>query len=321
MNQFQRETITELVHTISKKANITNQEKIHKTIDQLCSMSVNDSIDYILVSLNDLLERKMITREDFFSNVGYILQLDPKKYKSSKDLIDRFHWIKGMNLEHPSMSLTENHQLVIETFDQFNQLLQGRFDCYYTGGFIGYLAVNRELERFHGDLDLYINEQQLISLKELVDANPDFQFVSNMSQKKLKGHEYKIVYKKTPMNIGLFLFERTMDHRIITKEYYYEQQNGKKQLFVNERHYSKKYTEMAFSDSIRFYHGNPYKMVSLEQLYNSKKGSRFKDEYDAKIIKENINMRIANQLEMEMNHNCDVIHRPISNSIVNQVEQ
>ena len=34
------------------------------------------------------------------------------------------------------------------------------------------------------------------------------------------------LYKKTPMNIGLFLFERTMDHRIITKKYY-EQQNGK----------------------------------------------------------------------------------------------
>ena len=26
------------------------------------------------------------------------------------------------------------------------------------------------------------------------------------------------LYKKTPMNIGLFLFERTMDHRIITKK-------------------------------------------------------------------------------------------------------
>ena len=39
------------------------------------------------------------------------------------------------------------------------------------------------------------------------------------------------LYKKTPMNIGLFLFERTMDHRIITKKYY-EQQNGKRIIIM-----------------------------------------------------------------------------------------
>jgi len=56
------------------------------------------------------------------------------------------------------------------------------------------------------------------------------------------------LYKKTPMNIGLFLFERTMDHRIITK-------------------------------------------------------------------------KLLQTTEWKKNYNYDVIHRPVSNSIVNQVEQ
>lgn len=43
----------------------------------------------------------------------------------------------------------------------------------------GYLATVHELERYHGDLDLFINEKNLITLKELVDNSEDFKFVEN----------------------------------------------------------------------------------------------------------------------------------------------
>lgn len=39
-----------------------------------------------------------------------------------------------MNIIHPEISLAENHQLIIEVFDKYNELIQGQFDCYYTGG-------------------------------------------------------------------------------------------------------------------------------------------------------------------------------------------
>ena len=221
MNELQKQTITKLVYTFAQKAKITNQNEITNTINRLCSMNINDSIDAILVSLNDLLNKKLITKDDIFSNVASIIMLNNEKYKSASDLIERLNWIKNMNMEHPSMSLSENHQLVIETFDKFNELLNGNLDCYYTGGLMGYLATNHRLERYHGDLDLFINEQQLIALKELVDSSQDFDFVSNMDHKEVNGHEYKIVYKGTPMSIGLLLFERQPDHSITTKEYYF----------------------------------------------------------------------------------------------------
>ena len=41
-------------------------------------------------------------------------------------------------------------------FDKFNEWIQGKFDCYYTGELMGYLATVHELERYHGDLDLFI---------------------------------------------------------------------------------------------------------------------------------------------------------------------
>ena len=319
MSENQKLTIIQLVHTFAQKANLTNENEIIGTINHLCSMDINDAIDTILVSLNDLLNRGLITQRDIFSNVGSIISLNPEKYTSVSDLIERLNWIKGMNMEHPSMPLTENHQLVVESFDRFNELLGGSFDCYYTGGLMGYLATHHELERYHGDLDLFINEQQLITLKKLVDSCHDFEFVSNINHKEVNGHEYKIVYKGTPMSIGLFLFERQFDNSITTKEYYFETQNGP--LFVDEHHFSKEYTAMSFSNQIREHNGIPYKMMSLESIYNSKKNSRPKDRYDAQIIKSYVDMMIDYRIDVEKKNNFDIHHKCVPQSIIQTVEQ
>lgn len=320
MNELQKETITRLVYTYAKKANITNENEINDTINTLCSMNINDCIDAILISLNDLLNRKAITLEDIYEDVEYIIKLNPEKYKSANDLIDRLNWIKEMNLEHSVMSLEENHRLVIEVFDEFNNLVQGKFDCYYTGGLMAYLATNHELERYHEDLDLFIYEKQLIDLKELVDSNPNFKFVSDVDSKGVTGHEYKIIYKDTPMSIGLFLFERHLDNRITTKSYYFDSQNSDRKLFVEEHHYSKGYTDMSFSNLIRYHNGIPYRMMSLESIYNSKKHFRPKDRYDAEIIKNDVDMMGDYKLDVESKNNFDVTHEVLQKCIIHEVE-
>lgn len=317
MNDSQKKIIAQLVYIFAQKANINNQDEIINTINRLYSMNIDDSIDAILVSLNELLNRKLITQDDIFSNIDFILKLNPKKYTSTNDLIERLNVIKGMNMEHLSMSLTENHRLVIEAFDSFNKLIRGNFDCYYTGGLMSYLATDHKLERYHNDLDLFINEQQLIALKELVDSNSNFEFVSNMNHKEVNGHEYKIVYKGTLMSIGLFLFERQLDNSITTKEYYFDNE----QLLVDEHHYSKEYTEMAFSNQVREHNGIPYRMMSLESIYNSKKNSRPKDKYDAQIIKDNVDMMIDYRLDVERKNNFDINRKTATQSIIQTVEQ
>lgn len=113
---------------------------------------------------------------------------------------------------------------------------------------MGYLATGHKLERYHGDLDLFINEEQLMALKELVDSSDDFEFVSNMDHKEINGHEYKIKYCDTPMSIGLFLFERKKDMSITTKEYYFENQNINGELLVDEHHFTPEYTRLCFSN-------------------------------------------------------------------------
>ena len=167
MNKLQIETIKKIVYTFENKANVTDLDALNELINELLSM---DSIDRILVSLNDLVNSKMITVQDVFDNAGMLVKLNPEKYQSLEDLIQRLNWIKGMNLEHPQMPLRQNHELVIKVFDKFNEFIQGKFDCYYTGGLMGYLATGHELERYHGDLDLFINEKNSRS-KDRYDAS------------------------------------------------------------------------------------------------------------------------------------------------------
>lgn len=319
MNDKQKEIVRKIVYTFAHRMSFDiNEEMIENTINNLNSMQVDDAIDTILISLDDKLRQGMLSKDVIFLYSHLLLSLNPEKYKSNDDLIQRLNWLKEMNLEHPAISLSQNHQLVVEVFDKFNELLRNRFDCYYTGGLMGYFATNHCLERYHGDLDLFINEQQLMQLKQLIDLSSVFKFESNMDHKEVNGHEYKITYKDTPMSIGLFLFERKLDGSITTKEYYYE--NEDKKLYVDEHHHSKRFTDLTFSDEVKFHNEIPYKMMSLESIYNSKKNGRPKDKYDASIIKSSIDELVDYKIDIEKRNNYDIKHKPCMHSIVQVIE-
>lgn len=321
MDKVKKELLKNIVYKYAELSKITDTKMCDNLIEKLSTLNTDDSIDAILVSLNSLLNRKILSVDDILSNVNLILLLNPDKYHSADDLIARLNWIKGMNLEYPKMPLTENHRLVIETFDRFNELIKTNFDCYYTGGLMGYLATGHSLERYHGDLDLFINEEQLFTLYELVQSSDDFEFVSNMDHKEVNGHEYKITYKGTPMSIGLFLFSRLPNQEMVLKEYYYLNQDTNQDLYVDEHHLSGRYASMMFSNELREHNGSFYKMQTLESIYNSKKNSRPKDRYDANIIRGFIDEQIDYRLDTEKQDNYDINHRIAINSVVQRMEE
>lgn len=321
MDKVKKELLKNIVYKYAELSKITDTKMCDNLIEKLSTLNTDDSIDAILVSLNSLLNRKILSVDDILSNVNLILLLNPDKYHSADDLIARLNWIKGMNLEYPKMPLTENHRLVIETFDRFNELIKKNFDCYYTGGLMGYLATGHSLERYHGDLDLFINEEQLFTLYELVQSSDDFEFVSNMDHKEVNGHEYKITYKGTPMSIGLFLFSRLSNQEMVLKEYYYLNQDPNQNLYVDEHHLSGRYASMMFSNELREHNGSFYKMQTLESIYNSKKNSRPKDRYDANIIRGFIDEQIDYRLDTEKQDNYDINHRIAINSVVQRMEE
>jgi hypothetical protein len=321
VNELQKEQIKKVVYTFASLSNINDKQLCDNLINHLININIDDAMDYIIVSLNDLVSRGNLKQEDVFSNVSLLTSINSETYSSTEDLLKRLHWLKSMNMEHPQMPLTENHKLVLDTFDKFNEIIGTNFDCYYTGGLMGYLATNHQLERYHGDLDLFINEEQLLELYNLIQQSTDFEFISNMDHKEENGHEFKIQCKGKPMSIGLFLFEKKQDGEIIIKEYYHSNNNPNEDLLVNEQHLTPEYAQMIFSEQLREHNGIPYKMQSLESIYNAKKNSRPKDRYDAGIIKNNIDMIIDYNLDTQKQDNYDIRRKNANDSIVAEMER
>lgn len=316
MSETQLEQIKKIVYTFSSLSKINDKQLCDNLIEQLSKMNIDDVMDYLIVSLNDLVSRGALKPEDVFSNVNLLIDLKYEKYSTTEDLMSRLSWLKSMNMEHPQMPLSENHQLVLEAFDRFNEVIGTNFDAYYTGGLMGYLSTEHPLERYHGDLDLFINEEQLENLFELINQSQDFEFISNMDHKEQNGHEFKVQYKGTPMSIGLFLFERKPDDEIVIKEYYHFNNNPNEELLVNEKHLAPEYAKMIYSKQVRQHNGIPYRMQSLESIYNAKKNSRQKDRYDASVIKDSVDMMIDYKLDTQLQNNYDIKGKNADDSIV-----
>ena len=205
MNDNQKEIFKKIVYTLSSLAGLNDKEQIENFINKSLSYSEESAIDLLIVTINNFINSKAITLNQVYANADLLTSLSDK-YKTIDSLIERLNYLRSMNLTNKETSLEENHKLVIEAFDKFNSLIGTNLDTYYVGGLMVYLATNRPLERYHGDIDMFINEKQLENLMNALSDNEDFEFISNMDHKEEHGHEYKIQYKGTPMSIGLFLF-------------------------------------------------------------------------------------------------------------------
>lgn len=295
MSDTKKIRIERLVYTFARICKVKDNNKVIKLIDKLTNMKMEEVVDYVLISLNDKAKEGVITKEDIFDNIFVILNLYPKKYKTKEDLEKRLNELLGMNVTNSSsMSLIDNHRAIINTFMEFNKLIQAKLDCFYTGGSMGYIATNHELERYHNDLDLLVNEKDIDELKRIVRQSDDFSLFNIVRDKKENGHEFKITSKKNDMSIGIFLFERTEDQSIIINSYYYKDNV----LMVDKEYLDKEFSNLAFPNYIREYKGTLYKMCSLEHIYNLKMtGDREKDLYDTSIVKDYVNMNIVRKLD------------------------
>ena len=123
-NEKREETLKHLVTTVANEANIKEKEVIEREIDTISKMKNQEAIDYILITLNRFYEQKILTEEQIFSNAKDILSLSTQQYKKIDDLLNRLFWIKSRNFDHQNTSLRENHELVMETFDKLNDLIE-----------------------------------------------------------------------------------------------------------------------------------------------------------------------------------------------------
>ena len=318
--------IEKIVNKFAELADVNNPEMVDKLVSDLSVMNENDVLDSLIKIIYSRLEQGELDRDDVLSNLDLLAGISDD-YPTKKEVYGRFEWLSSMNMLHTNMSLTDNHETIIEVFDEFNKLIGINFDAFYTGGLMGYFATNHKLERYHSDLDLFINENQLKELYNLVKNSPDFSFVDQLDDKsenspgKMAGHEFKITYKDTPISVGLFLFERKENDEVVIKEYYHSVNDPENDLLVTEKHLNPEYAKLAFSNEIREHNGISYKMQSLESIYNAKKNGRPKDRYDADIIREFIDLSIDARLDYLKTENYDVHRKNADYSVVSEFDK
>ena len=87
-----KELVKKIVYKFVELSNVIDKSLIEKYIEKLCLLEVDDIIDSIMISLNDLFNRKVLTVEQILSNSDMIIALNPQKYHSADDLINRLEY-------------------------------------------------------------------------------------------------------------------------------------------------------------------------------------------------------------------------------------
>ena len=100
--------IQQIVNTFAQLTKLQDENLCQKLITHLCSMNNNDVVDYLIVSLSDLIDKGKIQTKDVLNHLNLITTLS-KDYPTPEALIARLNWLKAMNMTHTKMPLTENH--------------------------------------------------------------------------------------------------------------------------------------------------------------------------------------------------------------------
>lgn len=282
-----RNVLTGIITNLKKETKSVNLD-LEKNKDDLVKKSNKDLIDYLIVYLHEQLETKKITKDFFLKQVNLIKEIDLKEYQSGIEVLNRLKWLKDMKLEHTDTGLEENHKKVYEIFDKLNVLINNNnIDHYYTSGILAYTLTNTPLQRFHHDIDVFVNEKDLEKIEKLsADYNFDFQRKLGDRPDGTKRVVLKMNYKDYNIPITVFMIERSKDGTIIQNDYYYNSDN---KLMVEKTYNSPECVELCFDEVSRFHNEIPYKSITLEALYKCKEGARFKDIYDCNIMKDYIN--------------------------------
>lgn len=287
--------IYRLVNTLIKIYNEKHSEKItesqiNQVVEDLSSFDIETIMDSLILKIVNRVNIWKLTRDDVLSNIKLLLDINPENFKSLEDVINRYNYLKTIWLDKVKITkncseiLKENHENVIEVFDNFNKLVKDLteewLDYYYTWWLVGYLWTNTNLQRYHWDIDICINMNDLKKLRAFIQKKSDswFKFIDNVKDKWERWHEYMIQYWSNPILIWLFLFKRDEDNKISRIEYDFDW--SWKIITTESPMENVEIEDWEFN-------GTKYRRQSLKSLYNSKKdSSRPKDKYDTKILEE-----------------------------------
>lgn len=253
--------------------------------------SFNDEIDILIFNYFSYL----IGKEKFYDFIKST-QLD------YYDLEKRYLWLKKMNIDPNIIHLNENHQSIYEIFDKCNVMFnENNIEYYYTSGILSYMLINKELQRYHHDLDIFVNMNDLEKLEQ-VCSNYGFTFKRQLGDRNdgTKRVMLKMYYENVlEIPITLFMYVRQEDNTIEQNDYFID--DGK--FYIEKIYNSPLVVNLSFSDEPKYHNNIKYFAITLEALYLSKIGNRPKDIYDCSQFEKHLDLHKFEKLKNEISNN------------------
>lgn len=219
------------------------------------------------------------------------------------NLFKRYQWLKDMKIDPNKIHLEENHRKIYKIFDECSKMLnENNIEYYYTSGILAYLLVDRELERYHHDLDVFVNMEDLEKLEQVCN-DYKFSFERKIGDRGdgTKRVMLKMYYDdKIDIPITVFMYIRKKDNSVIQKDYFIDE-NG--QNVVEYIYNSPSISELSFSNCPNFHNGIKYYSITPEALFLCKSGNRPKDIYDCAVFKHIIDINKLKKLEESFKSN------------------
>ena len=232
------------------------------------------------------------------------LELIAEHYKVNVDYLhNRYLWLVNMEIDPNYYHLDENHALIYRIFDEYNKMLnENNIEYYYTSGILAYLLVDKDLERYHHDLDIFVNMEHLEKLEHISD-NYNFSFKRKIGDRGdgTKRIMLKMYYKDiVDIPITVFMYAKEKDGSITQKDYFIDKNNRK---FVEYIYNSPLISKLSFSEIPKNHNGIQYYSITPEALFLCKAGNRPKDIYDCTVFSNIVDKNKLEELSKAFKYN------------------
>lgn len=296
------------IELLSKLAPI-DENKNKELIEKFSSMSDAETIK----ELSILAYRIFGTNEDYYNYALTVIQnINPKICPPVEEMKSILSKIFSNEVEG-NMNLDENHKLVKSSLIKFTTLFnQVGIDYYIVGALPCFLKTGVPLFRYHDDIDIMVNEEDIPKIAQLVEKT-GYKFQDDRFPTTERFHEIKqtkpphTVLAQNPENefhLGFFTFKRENDNSITMREYSHREENGKVVVDVLERTSDLIGTSLRYDETPTEYYGTSFKTSTVESVYNLKSYTkRPKDITDMQKLEPFVNKEKLEQIKLHKNQN------------------
>ena len=315
-----------LNNTIDKLSKIitVSEEKKQELITKYTSLSESE----VIKDLSQIVYRVLGSNEELYNySLEVIRNINSQICPPVEEMKSRLSRMFSNEVDG-NMSLDENHKLINEELVRFTTLLnQAEIDYYIVGALPCFLKTGQQLFRYHDDIDIMVNEEDIPKLAEIIqstgykfhdDRFPSLERLKEMEQNK-PPHTVLAQNPNNEFHLGFFTFRREQDNSITMREYSHRVENGTVVVDALERQSDPIGTMLRYDDNPTEYMGTTFRTSTVESVFSLKEYTRRpKDVTDNEHLKPFIDEKKLSALKQHPNQNVEIKNIQPNNNINNK---